>query len=288
MRSGLVLGPTWNGAEEAERVMRDWLSFARGRGIGDPMLRISGIFVPSYGNLHMNTLLRRNIADLGWSDYIRLVDDPEGFEQMCRLAGKHDLRVHTVVSDRLHEVVPILERLAKIYPIGERRWVLEHVSRAGMPDLRKVKEMGLGVTLIPANYVWKGARHFRDLSDEQLDLLSPAKQLIELGVPVSAGTDAVPYDPLFGMWTMVTRQERVSRRVIGPNGRLSNEAALRLSTVCGAWLTFEEDVKGPLLPGYYADLAVLARDPLATPGDEILQNECTGTMVGGKWVYGPR
>lgn len=287
MRSGLVLGSTWTSAEEADHAMRDWLSFARGRGIGDSMLRISGVFIPCYGDAHINPLLRPDLTDLGWSDYIRLVNDSAEFERMCMLAAKHDLRVHTVVSDRLHEMVPILERVAKLHPIGERRWVLEHVSKTSLSDLHKVKRMEMGTTLIPANFLWKGAHRFEGLSGEQLDLLSPAKQLIELGVPVSAGTDAVPYDPLFCLWAMVTRQERTARRVMGPGGRISNEAALRLLTVSGAWLTFEEAVKGPLKPGYYADLAVLARNPLTSVGDEILDNVCRGTMVGGNWVHGP-
>ena len=287
MRSGLVLGPTWDGVEEADRVMRDWLSFARERGIGDAMLRISGIFIPCYGDTSINRLMRPNMADLGWVDYIRIMNDAAEFERMCVLAGKHDLRVHTVVSDRLRETVPVLERVAQVYPIGERRWVVEHLSKASMPDLQALKRMGVGVTLIPANFLWKSAYRFTDQSSEALDLLSPAKQLMELGVPVSAGTDATPYDPLVCLWAMVTRQERTARRVMGPNGRISNEAALRLLTVSGAWLTFEEDVKGPLAPGYYADLAVMARDPLAAKGDEILDNECKATMVGGRWVYGP-
>ncbi len=287
MRSGIVLGPTWNGVEEAERIMRDWLSFARGRGIGDAMLRIAGVFLPCSGDTSINQLMRPNLADLGWADYIRLMSDSTEFERMCMLAGKYDLRVHTVVSDRLREAVPILERLAQLYPIGERRWVVEHLSKSNMPDLQALKRLGLGVTLIPAHFLWKSAYRFADLSSAELDLLSPAKQLVELGVPVSAGTDATPYDPLMCLWAMVTRQERTARRVMGPNGCISNEAALRLLTVSGAWLTFEEAVKGPLLSGNYADLAVLARDPLAATGDEILENECKGTMVGGRWVYGP-
>ncbi len=50
MRSSLVVSPTWANLAEAERAIRDWLVSARGRGIGDPMLRISGIYVQYGGN----------------------------------------------------------------------------------------------------------------------------------------------------------------------------------------------------------------------------------------------
>lgn len=288
MRSGIVLGATWKDLDESEIVMRDWLSAFRERGFGDAMLRIAGIFVPCTGDTRINPLIRRNLTDLGWSDYVRIMGSPAEFERVSMLAARYDLRVHTIGSDRLSEIVPILERLAQLYPIGERRWVVEHLSKASMSDLIALQRIGVSATLIPAHTVWKSAYRYVDLTDEELDLLCPAKQLVELGVPVSAGTDATPYDPLMCLWAMTTRQERTARRVIGPNGRISNEAALRLLTVNGAWLTFEENVKGPLLPGYYADLAILARDPLVTRADEILDNSCLGTMVAGRWVYGPK
>jgi predicted amidohydrolase YtcJ len=287
MRSGLVMGAPWSGVEEAGRIMRDWLPFASGRGLGDAMLRISGIFIASDANLRIKDLLLRHLGNFGWGDYVRQMNSPEEFEQLCMLAGQHDLRVHTVISDRLHELVPVMERIAKTWPIGERRWVLEHVSKATRDDLERVAKLGVGVTLIPANYVYKGGHRFMGLSPEELDLVSPAKGLLELGAPVSAGTDAVPFDPLFAMWSLVTRRTRANNGVLGPGGRISNLDALRLITVCGAWLTFEEHVKGPLLPGYFADLAVMKRNPLDAQGDDILENECLGTMVGGRWVHGP-
>jgi predicted amidohydrolase YtcJ len=286
MRSGLVLGATWVTAEEAERTMRDWLAFARGKGLGDPMLKISGVFLPCFGEPHLNAIVARDVSDLGWGDYIRFVNTSGDFERQARLAAKYDLRVHTVISNRLDEILPILERLAKDFPLGRRRWVLEHISQSSAAGLQKIRALGVGVTLIPAIYLWKGAQVFDRLSGEELDFLSPARQLLGLGVPVSAGTDAVPNDPLHSMWAMVTRRAR-SGRVMGGKAALTNEEALRLVTVNGAWLTFEEHEKGPLIPGYFADLAVLAKDPLAAAGDAILDNECIGTMVGGRWVHGP-
>ena len=203
------------------------------------------------------------------------------------LAGEHDLRVHTIISDRLHEILPIMERVARTYPIGRRRWVFEHISKASPEGVERIRKLGVGVTLIPPHFLWKVGRRFADLPDAELDYLSPAKQLYEAGVPVSAGSDAFPHNPLFCMQVMTTRQERTTGKIMGAGGRLDNETALRLLTTAGAWLSFEENVKGPLAPGYYADLAVLSRDPIATRGEALLDIECRATMVGGRWVKGP-
>ena len=288
MRSGLVISPTWASAADAEPIMRDYLAYARGNGTGDDMLRIAGVFIAYGGDKVIRDVMQRDVTDVGFSGFVKSVNAPDEFEALCELAGRYDLRMNTIVSDKLHEIVPILERVAKKYPIGKRRWVLEHVSRSSQSDLERVKKLGVAVTLIPPHYVWKVAGPFMNMTDEELDYLSPARALHELGAEVSAGTDAVPNDPLFCLWVMTTRRERTTGRIMGKNGRIDNALGLRLLTTAGAYLTFEENVKGPLKPGYYADLAVLSGDPIAAKGDDILNIRCEATMVGGRWVYGEK
>lgn len=286
LRSGLCLSPAWLATSDAEYAMRHWLSWARGSGLGDDMLHISGIFVGYGGSPQFAEVARKDLSDTGWSGGIPSINSPADFEALCMLAGKYGLRLHTLASDKLHEVVPILERVAKHYPIGERRWVVEHISKSNPRDLGALKAMGVAVTLIPAHYLWKVGHSFSGLSETELDFLSPAQALVDLGVPVSAATDAVPNDPLFCMWTMLARKDRRSGKIMGPRGAVSNETALRLLTVNGAWLTFDEHQKGPLLPGYFADMAVLSGNPLTASAEGILDINCEATMVGGRWMHG--
>ncbi len=286
LRAGLVLSPAWLASSDAEYAMRNWLSWARGSGLGDDTLRISGIFVGYGGNPRFTEVANKNIGDTGWSGCLVNMNTPSDYEELCMLAGKHGLRLHTLASDKLHEVVPILERVAKHYPIGQRRWVIEHISKANPRDIQAIKALGVAVTLIPAHYLWKVGHTFADLADDELDMLSPAKALSDLGVPVSAATDAVPNDPLFCMWTMLARKDRRTGKIMGARGAVSNETALRLLTVNGAWLTFDEHQKGPLLPGYFADLAVLSGNPLTASAEGLLDINCVATMVGGHWRHG--
>ena len=67
---------------------------------------------------------------------------------------------------------------------------------------------------------------------------------------------------------------------------LDRETALRLWTQGSAWFSGEEDVKGTLAPGQYADLAVLSADFLSVPPDDIRRINAVLTMVGGDIVYG--
>jgi predicted amidohydrolase YtcJ len=286
MRTAMVLSPRWRSLDDAAVAMRDWMPTLRGRGMGDAMFRVSGLFIAHGGDPCVARIQQRDLAYMGWSGYVQQVNSTEDFEALCMLAGRYDLRVHTIVSDKLAKVAPIIERVAKHFPIGERRWVLEHISRSSPEDLATIRRTGVATTLIPAQYVWKHGTPFLSFNEQEMDHLSPARQLHEMGVPVAAGTDAVPYNPLFCMWSMVTRRERTTGRVMGEGGKVSPETALRLITHGGAYLTFEENEKGRLVAGQHADIAVLAANPLDVPGDALRDIACQATMVGGRWVHG--
>ncbi len=170
--------------------------------------------------------------------------------------------------------------------IAGRRWVVEHVGPASAEDLAMLKRLDVGVTLIPTTFLYMGGKRFGSLPPEQAALLSPAKQLMELGVPVAAGTDNIPYTPAFTLWSMVTRQEWQTGRVVGPEGRLTNAQAIRAMSTTGAWFTFEEDVKGQIAPGFYADLAIFLSDPLTAAPDDLRRMTPVATIVAGKTVHG--
>ena len=286
MRMHLVVSPTWTDCDEAADMMRDWLPYARGGGIGDATLRIGGIFVGYGGEPTAAAAALADPADLGWSCYVKQANAPEDFERLCMLAAMYDLRVHTIVVDQLGEILPVFERVHAAYDISRRRWVVEHMSFAAAADLARLKALGIGVTLIPDYHLWKVGTRFFPLSEADRALVAPAAQLDALGVPVACGTDNSPCNPLATLRAMRLRRERTTGEVIGAGGCASAELALRAMTQNGAWFSFEETVKGRIMPGYYADLAVLSGCPLTTPGEELETLSCLATMVGGRFVHG--
>lgn len=284
MRTGLCVSPSWENVAEAAKAMRDWLSYARGRGMGDPWLRISGVHIAYGGDAMVARVARENLPDTGWSGFVEQVYTPDEFRDVCFLAAEHDLRLHTIVGNELHEIVPVLEAINERFPLAGKRWVIEHIARARMDDLKALKRLGIYVTTIPAYYLWKGGKPFLDEADGG-DMIVPHRHMLDLGLPVAIATDNIPYDPLFTLWVTTARKERVSGRIIGPDQRLDMETALRLFTVAGAHLTFDEDWKGPLKAGYAADLAVLSDNPLRTSPEHIRDLSCRLTIVGGKTVH---
>ena len=284
VRAALVLSPAWRDVSEAREAVRDWLAFARGRGIGDPWLTVSGVHVAIGGDPEVAALARADLPNTGWSGFVEQANTLAEYRDHCFVAAEHDLRVNTIVGDGLADVLPVLEAVNERFPLAGRRWVIQHVARTPTEDLQRLRRLGLFVTTIPVYYLWKGGGWYLDDPDGGESVV-PLRAMLDLGIPLSAGTDNIPCDPFFTLWTMAMRRERVSNRVLGPGQRLSGADALRLMTREGAWLSFEEHRKGILAPGRFADIAVLSGDPCTIEPEALKDLSCHATIVGGRIVH---
>ena len=112
------------------------------------------------------------------------------------------------------------------------------------------------------------------------------RSLLDSGAVVTNGTDAPveDVDPIASFHATVTRELPDGNRFY-PEEALTREEALYSYTMANAFAAFEEDVKGSLTPGKYADIVVLTRDILSVPEDEILEARPALTIVGGKVVH---
>ena len=71
----------------------------------------------------------------------------------------------------------------------------------------------------------------------------------------------------------------------GPEEVPTREEALRMYTLGSAWFARDEDKRGSLVVGKLADLAVLSKDYMKAPLEDIGRIESMLTMVGGRIVY---
>jgi predicted amidohydrolase YtcJ len=115
----------------------------------------------------------------------------------------------------------------------------------------------------------------------------PIRRMLELGLPVGAGTDATrvaSYNPWVCLGWLVSGRTLGGTLLYPDANRLEREEALSLWTRGSAWFSSDEEKKGALLPGQLADLAVLSKDFFSVPEPEIQTIESVLTLVGGQVV----
>jgi hypothetical protein len=110
----------------------------------------------------------------------------------------------------------------------------------------------------------------------------------ELGVNMGAGTDAhrvASYDPFTTLRWLLVDSKRADAAPRGPEQTPTREDALRAYTIGSAWFSFDDAKRGSIEPGKLADMAVLSKDYMTVPLDELESIESLLTVVGGKVVY---
>jgi predicted amidohydrolase YtcJ len=116
----------------------------------------------------------------------------------------------------------------------------------------------------------------------------PVARMLEMGVPVGAGTDATrvaSYNPFVSLYWLVTGKTVGGTELYPQANRLDRATALRLYTAGSSWFSSEQDQKGSIEAGKLADLALLSADYFTIPDEEIRNLESVLTVVGGNVVY---
>ena len=93
-----------------------------------------------------------------------------------------------------------------------------------------------------------------------------------------------PYPAFFTLYFAVTGRD-VPGDIKNPTEKVSRQDALIAHTRSNAWFLFQEDNLGSIEAGKYADIAVLDRDYMTVPEDEIRDIESVLTIVGGRVGY---
>ena len=70
-----------------------------------------------------------------------------------------------------------------------------------------------------------------------------------------------------------------------PNQKMTRLEALKSYTINAAYGAFEEDIKGSIEIGKYADFTVLSQNIITVPEDQILNTKVRYTIINGHIEY---
>src|SRR6185295_12615423 len=116
LRCTLALSPTWTRAEAA-RAIPEIAAWAGGRGLGDDRLRVSGICLHYGGDAEVARILHASQPYTGWAGFVESANDGGAYRAQAELAARHRLRVNTLVTRCLPEVLDAWEDVARRHPI---------------------------------------------------------------------------------------------------------------------------------------------------------------------------
>ena len=286
LRCTLALSPTWQGADEGRRAIPELATWAGGRGVGDERLRLAGICLHHGGDADVARVLHDAQPYTGWAGFVESANSPEDYRAQASLAARHGLRVNTLVTRCLSEVLETWEAVARQTPIRGHRWVAVHLGVATDDQLVRLAGLGAVATTNPISYLWRSGAEEARRAGGAADTLLPHRSLARQRIAFGLATDNKPADPWLAFAAAVARRDMASGETVGARQRLTRLEALRALTVGGAFVSFDERSRGTLAPGRLADLTVLGGDPLTWPLEYISELPCRLTMVGGRIVHG--
>ncbi len=191
-------------------------------------------------------------------------------------------------NDRpVHHLLDVLARVNAETPIAKLRWSVAHLNDASPETLRRLKTMGMG-WLVQNAFYFRGEAFLGQRGADAARLVPPLASALRLKLPVGGGTDAhrvMGPNPFVSLQWMLDGKTISGVAMRAPEELPTRIEALRLYTQGSAWFSFEENARGALAVGQLADLAVLSRDYLSVPIEQIGGTVSLLTMVGGRIVY---
>ncbi len=289
-RSSLLV--SWHGfredetEEELDRRAADLGVFS---GLGDDWLRLAGLKMAVDGGTTSRTawMFQPFLGETEVRDYNRLnpADLRRYFARGHALGW--DISIHAIGDRAHHEAAAAFADVIAAAPPRDHRHNLIHAYFASEESLQHMARHNLAAVIQPTFIYFEGDDLFRDVGPGLAHRYKPMRTYLDRGIRVVATSDipsTVHYNPMISLYSLVTRKTHKGT-LIAPQEAVSREEALYAYTVAGAWLTREEDHKGPLAPGYLADIAVLDRDYFTVPEEEIKDIKVDMTVIDGRVVF---
>jgi predicted amidohydrolase YtcJ len=260
-------------------------------GFGTDYLKMGAIKITMDGGVGGRTALMRTPYITGKANNFGIQSVAQDrLRKIITLANQMgwQMAIHAAGGKAMDNVLAVFREADEETPIRGRRWYLVHAYDPSPENFEDLKRMGVGVATNPGFIHFVGDSFVFNMGREWASHASPLKDYLRHGIPISGGSDAAvtPYPPLYGIYAAVTRKTQLSGEVLGPDQCISVAEALRVFTMGGTWMTFEENIKGSIEPGKLADLVVLGEDILSVHPDRIPDVPVLATYVGGKKVYG--
>lgn len=218
-----------------------------------------------------------------------LLQTPEFYDNIARRIYDMGFQMNThAIGDSTNRVM--LDIYGKY--LGEDndlRWKIEHAQVVSLPDIPKFGKYNVIPSVQPthatSDMYWAGDR----LGWARVRTAYTFQDLLKQNGFIALGSDFPVEDinPMYGFHAAVARQDAKNWPEGGwqSENKLSREEALRGMTIWAAFSNFEEDEKGSIEVGKFADFIFTEKDMMTAPENELRNLKVTATFLGGEKVY---
>ncbi len=212
------------------------------------------------------------------------VDTIAALATQCK---QHNLQccVHAIGDRGNREVLNIFAQMG----LGaDARWRIEHSQHLDPLDIPRFRQLGVIASMQAIHCTSDAPFVIKRLGLERARTGAYAwRNLLNAGAHLANGTDTPVEDvnPLPCLYAAVTRQSASGGPAFFAEQCMTREEALLSYTIWNAYAAFEDQEKGTLTPGKYADIVILSNNLLTCPPENILKTQVLKTIVGGKVLF---
>jgi|GEM_PF-2712200 predicted amidohydrolase YtcJ len=283
--------PFIRGYPRDECFLNGYLASGMGTGFGDAWLRLGPMKISIDGFLGKKTAAVSAPWDEQGYQYGQLYISEDRLVETIRKATNSGFQMAFHANgDRAIGLV--LDALKKAQDRVSRPLLRPRIHHCTLPRPEQIKQMKR-LDAVPV-----GHPHFiRFLGDSHLEILGearvqadyfPFRRYMDEGLPgVLSSEPILPLDrihPMIGISTAITRKT-LKGITLGPDHKIDLEEALRMYTLNPAYAAFEEDYKGSVETGKFADMVVLNSNIRKVSPEDLDKVQVKYTILNGKIVY---
>ena len=265
-----------------DELLRSILDVGLKTGFGNELVKLGPLKIVFDGSLGARTAALFEPYDDDPSTKGLLLLEVDVLKKLVREAHLAGLQVaiHAIGDRGIEYAIDAFEEALKTSPRKGHRHRIEHCEIMSATQIERVKQLGIIPSMQP-NFVgeWSdpGGMYENRIGKRRLRQNNPYRALLDEGIHVAFGSDGMPFNPIYGIWSAVNHYIRGSR--------ITLEEAIKCYTLDAAYAAFEEDLKGSLEPGKLADITIMSEDLTSIPAEKIRDVPVHMTIVNGKILY---
>jgi predicted amidohydrolase YtcJ len=259
---------------------------------GNDFVRVGGVKGFMDGSLGSSTARMFEPYEGGGKNVGVFVTPPDTMGNMIREADTAGLSVavHAIGDEANAVLLDLYAAAAKQNGPRDRRFRTEHAQHLRPGDYPRFKALGVIASMQPYHAIDDGRWAEGRIGPRRCASSYAFRSLLDHGAKLAFGSDwpVAPLDVLAGIDAAVNRRPLDGKHPGGwfPEQRITVPEAVEAYTLGGAYAGFQENERGSIRPGKFADLVVLTRDILApAERDHIAEARVALTIVGGKIVF---